>query len=190
MSATPAETVRLRLQRSTRALHDQVDGKLRGLGPFASRPSYARFLRCMLSSLDAFHQPLDHSSVAAGLDCRAQFLRDQLAKDLRFLGEPIAPAPTAPPQPHTCAAQAWGVGYAFEGSSMGSRVLLTMAHKQLGDAAPSAFLTASAQGAATRWPMFLEALESAAPPAPFAEQGAQSVFRALLVTLAEQPAEG
>lgn len=190
--SSPGAGLRERLRGSTQALHDRVDAQMNEQASFRSLAGYRRFLRCMVEALDEFQAPLDASSLAAGLETRTQWLQDCLRADLTAIGDKPDQNPEAPSSGAPCTPQAWGVGYALEGSAMGSRVLRKMAREQLGEQVPSAFLVASAEGATTRWPIYVKALETAAPDPALAELGAQSVFRSLLAILDQtkrQPSE-
>lgn len=171
--------IREALKSSTQELHTEVDAAMGLHAPLHELDGYGRFLGCMQGVHDAFGDLSDRCSEAAGIEAQSGELRRLLRSDLAALGV-AAERSTA-----QVAAELspWGIGYALEGSALGSTHLVKAVKGSHDDAAPVQFLTASARGARERWPIFLGALSAAEADVDEACQSARAVFEFILRTL-------
>lgn len=182
VEARPTARVLERLRAHTRALHHRIEQQLdaveRFTDPSQRYPLIARFaalqvaaeavLPASLAAIEGLH--MDHR-------CRAPLLR-------RFMASPCAPFP----QPGS-AAEALGMLYVLEGSTLGGRVILNaLAARGIEDHALS-FLDAYGSDTGLRWREFLCVLirETRDDDALIAQacQGAVAAFRYAELILCE-----
>jgi heme oxygenase len=178
--------IREALKSSTQELHTQVDAAMGLHAPLHQLDGYGRFLGCMQGVHDAFGELSDRCSEAAGIEAQSGELRRLLRSDLAALGV----AADSSTGQVAAGLSPWGIGYALEGSALGSTHLVKAVKASHDDAAPVQFLTASARGARERWPIFLGALGNAEVDVDNACQSARAVFDFILRTFQSSAVEG
>ncbi|MEI2429765.1 biliverdin-producing heme oxygenase [Lysobacter yananisis] len=173
-----------RLKAATRATHDRLDRRIMAGDIFADRERFARFVRVQYR----FHRDIDalyaHPALDALLpDLAGRRRLDQIASDLRDLGQAL-PTPARPQaEAGLPLAQALGWLYVAEGSNLGGSVLYKLAAKLGLDREFGArHLAAHPDGVARHWREFTAALDSAALDAAQERDvvaGAEAAFRSV-----------
>lgn len=146
------------LKRSTHQAHLDAEAAVAFIRPGGTLDDYRHFL----SRLLGFHAPIEdvfagHAGLAAvGFDAAARRKRTLLEQDLRELGVDPDAAPRCRALP-ACAdtAQALGVGYVIEGSTLGGAAVRSrMAHLDPAARAATTFLRGYRDQTGPRWRAF------------------------------------
>lgn len=138
------------LKDQTSALHNQAEHALQSKGTIETKTGLRHFLHCMLESQIQFHHEHDQASKLAGLECQSSELIRALEKDL---GREASTLPTNNiGDDNTCL----GVGYVFEGSALGAKII----QKRLSASGLDCpeYLHSINASDHSRWPRFLSTL--------------------------------
>jgi heme oxygenase len=150
------------LRAATRSDHDRLEARL-ALGRAASSPAaWAAVLRAFLGFVEPMEARLAASPLAGALPDLHERLRAPLLRaDLRALGEDPTAAPRCTDLPAAGAlAEAFGVAYVLEGSTLGGAVIARTVGRDAPELAGALrFFGAAGPQAAARWRGFLAALE-------------------------------
>ncbi|MEG1678708.1 MAG: biliverdin-producing heme oxygenase [Stenotrophomonas sp.] len=173
------------LKAATHNTHDSLDKRVMAADIFASRDSFARFLRVQYR----FHRDIDalyaHQGLLALIPDLAERRRlPKIARDLQDLGSDIPAHSTPLVDTDISLPNALGWLYVAEGSNLGGTVLFKLARDRLQLHADfgARHLAAHADGAARHWRSFTAALD-AAPLAAEQEalvvEGAREAFQSV-----------
>ncbi|MGQ4274543.1 biliverdin-producing heme oxygenase [Terrihabitans sp. B22-R8] len=168
-----------RLKSATNAVHDRLDKRIMEHNPFASRESYARFLRMQLAlheRVEGAYWNAELNGLIPGLADRARL--DDVRQDMDDLGVEV-PAPEAAPAMSKAEAMGWL--YVTEGSNLGAAFLLKAAAKlDLTEEFGARHLAPHPEGRGLNWRRFSAAFD-AIPLTPDqedeADRAAQAAFQ-------------
>lgn len=160
-----------RLRAATAACHQQLEQEAavieRAACP-ARRAALVRAFHALHAAADAALAPLLES--LPGLDYARRRRLPLLEADLRTLAEP--PAPPIGPAAPACAAEAMGMLYVLEGSTLGAQVVRHELARQGADLAGLSFLDPYGRDTGAMWRSFLAVLRRVAGEQPGGREAA------------------
>lgn len=180
-----------RLREATQAAHAQLEARLdihRRIANLSGRRRLARAYWRLHAEMEAAAGPW--LEPVAGLEFAARRRSLLIARDLEILGvEPPSDAEVTPPAASS-RAEALGLLYVLEGSTLGGRVIRRQVAARGGAFAGLSFLDPYGDAAGDRWRAFLSVLAAEAGKGPAlaaAVRGALSGFRHAEARLCEEP---
>jgi heme oxygenase len=149
-----------RLRDATRDRHERLEARLDILNRLLTVPGRRELVagfHALHAGAEAALEPL--LGGVPGLDFHARRRSERLARDLAGLGGRVRPSP---PMPVYGVAQALGVLYVLEGSTLGGRVIRRHLAANGGDMAGLGFLDPYGAATGDRWRSFLDVLDAEA----------------------------
>lgn len=162
--------IRTFLKDRTATLHARSEESFERKAPIETPEGLRHFLGCMLEAHLKFRGAFDRSAELAGLPPKSDTLIAALLSDTGRGRDAEEKASSVPSDDAACL----GVGYVFEGSALGAGILRKRL-KRAGIATPE-YLELMADTTKSRWPRYVEALDTCAFQGDAVLKGAEMTF--------------
>lgn len=171
-------SLRQMLRSETKNRHETLDRVVAKLSPFDSVTHYRIYLIAMRQAYRRFASSLDAVADLVGMPATAEELIALLNDDLASTEQgAVAHRHGTHDAPADSVGCQWGHAYVFEGSSMGAKMLVSLAQANLAGQATALYLERSAENATVRWPQFVAKLDDLADSHADVLAGANNAFR-------------